>query len=346
MKIHYILTLLLFFTAQIVLAQMAYVSTYDWQVQSTIDELYGIKLPTNTRTLKIYSEEKGRKRLTVRKYNSKQQLVAVFWQKDKEALQPASRLYWHENGKLQACQLFKKGEKQDSVYYQYTPEGKLKSAARVNRKGEFVYKIEHEYNAQGCKTSSLNFQKDGHTIKTKRVYEYLDSCRLYHAVLYDRKEKIKNEWFYVCDPLGEKMTKNTKKICTNFSFVNDTLYSETIETGKKGETFRTISKYRKSDTALIEWSSFDNKNVLKSQTLYNGKVDQPLERRYFKKGKLHSRTIFTYMNNQIVLYKVEFKQKETLVREYSFNAAGDLTGIVVKNKGKVKRLFRMEYLPE
>jgi hypothetical protein len=52
------------------------------------------------------------------------------------------------------------------------------------------------------------------------------------------------------------------------------------------------------------------------------------------------------MNNQIVLYKVEFKQKETLVREYSFNTEGDLTGIVVKNKGKVKRVFRMEYLAE
>lgn len=346
MKSIYILTFFLLLQVQYLFAQTAYVSTYDWQVQSMLDEIYGIQLPKNTRTLNIYSEEKGKKRLTVRKYNSKQQLITVHFQKGDQAILPASRFYWHENGKLLACQLYKKGEKTDSVYYAYTPEGKIKCAARMNRKGEFVYKIEHTYNASGCKIATVNFRKDGHSINSKRVYEYLDSCKLYHAVLYDRKDKIKKELFYVCDPVGEKMTKKTKKICTNFNLVNDTLYSETIETSGKGETYRTISKYRKSDTALVEWKSFDKKNVLKLQTFYNGKVEQPLERRYFKNGKLHTRTLFTYLNNQIVAYKVEHKQKVILSREYSFNAQGDLVGIVVKNKGKINRVFRMEYLPE
>ena len=153
--------------------------------------------------------------------------------------------------------------------------------------------------------------------------------------------KVLKIWSYDCKEEGQQLAKkkNESQICKWEETDKDFLIKVTETFNKKGEVVKNVSKYTLSDTAIVEWTTYDSDGNIQNHQTFDKDYNVPLLQEYYQKGKIYSKREYIYQENKLVTIKYLKKgvfmnetryqyEKDRLVETHSINKKNEVSKTV------------------
>ncbi|MBL4707599.1 MAG: hypothetical protein JKY48_04070 [Flavobacteriales bacterium] len=245
---------------------------------------------------------------------------------------------------LHVKQFKENGKPKEELKIERNTEGKKLKLERYQR-GKLKYTKNWNYKPEGCIEMSTTHKSNG-KLSYKWIYEYYSECDKKRSVLLKANGKVKKEWTYDCKQEGEQLEKkkDVTQVCKWEEVDGDYLVKVYQSLNGKGKTYKTVSTYRSSDTAIVKVQRYNDKEELTSTYTYDFSYKKPLAYAYYRKGKPRYETIYTYENGSISSYLSKRKSKVTHKAIYVYNEDNQLTQMKSFKKGEeLSRITEISY---
>jgi len=258
---------------------------------------------------------------------------------------------YEDDGNKLISKRYKRGKLKSTLVRKYQKfdnqniEGhtKMIEAIKTKANGKIKYKDIWNYNENGCIQSSFRYKRKG-KVHRKWVYEYYDlqECKRSKTKLMKGNGKIVTVWNHDCKEEGEQLEpkKDETRVCKYEETTPDYLIKVREEFDEKGRVVKSIYKYRRSDTAIVEHKRLDGNDNLRSFATYDPDINRLLTFTTFnKKGEKRYESIYSYQDGQVASkvkkHKGKLREKVTyeyesslLVERKEYNKKDEVKGIV------------------
>lgn len=244
---------------------------------------------------------------------------------------------FNEKGKVLQTKRFKKGKIKREVTFAWNEKDKITHLKHIKNGDKLVTIGKWTYKDEDCLVSSVRYKDDSETIDREWRYEYYDDCQKKRSVLLNGKGKVKKEWTYDCKEEGEVMEKkkDVTQVCKWEESSGEYLTKVIQSFDDKGRTFKSVSKYRIADTALVSYKRYNHKEELTYEASYDFDPKRPLKTLIYKKGEVFRTYEYKYIGDQLVAYNSYRKGKNTSKLTYTYNDQKQLASFSTYRKGNV-----------
>jgi len=281
----------------------------------------------------------------IKKYNEKGLLTEYYRGKNSDSIEKLAIMSYDENSLLQTVKFYKKHKLHHQYLYSFNEKSKITQLLKNNAEGEVIRNRGWKYNADGYVEEATDSKKKSMEIKYRWTYEYYDVGKLEKVSKY-KKGELKEEWDYMCNPVGDNgMKKNENRVCISKETSDDTLTEVYQTTDDKGRTQKSVYKYTAADTLILEQIHYNNKNEIRSKMTYDKSLDKQLTYFWYKKGKPAYQRIQTFADGKLVSAIGRNKDKIKSRMEYVYNTENQLTEYRrYGKKDKLKEEIKVEYV--
>ncbi len=288
-----------------------------------------IQLKTNGEfsEIEFISTSKNKKVTSVKRYNEKGLLTEFYQGKNSDSISKKAILVYDENSRYQKVNLYKKHQLSLQFNYTFNAKGRITQLQKKNGEDKIMRNRTWNYNTQGFIESATTSKRKSLDTLEFWKYEYYDAGKMAKASRY-KKGKLKEEWDYMCNEEGEKVTrKNLHKVCRWNESSKDTLTAIYQSTDHKGRTVKTIYKYTVKDTLILAEIRYNDKNQISTKRTYDRSYDKLLSWCIYQKGKLSYVNTNTYTNGKLVSSIGRYPQKNKIIfrDEYLYDESNNLT---------------------
>lgn len=252
--------------------------------------------------------------------------------------------YDDEGGVLNTREFKKTGKLKEELKIERNQEGKQVKSEKF-KNGKKVSTKVWNYRPAGCVEMSTMHKANG-DLKYKWMYEYYTECDKKRSVLLKPNGKVKKEWTYDCKQEGEQLEKkkDMTQICKWEELDGNYIVKVYQSLNDKGETYKMVSTFRSSDTAIVKVESYNGKEELERVYTYDFSYERPLTHKSFKKGKVKYETVYTYENGNIASYTSKRNSKVIYNSTYEYNEDNLLTEMKSFGKGgELSRITAVNY---
>ncbi|MFI5203821.1 MAG: hypothetical protein ACHQF2_04940 [Flavobacteriales bacterium] len=337
--------IVLIFHACPVQSQSPYNFASDWEFHLSTYTPAGATAPAGVSRI-TFTEKTNKKIHTYFKvYNPAGEFTDLYHITKKGLQVLRAHAEYDNNGYRCKEQRYKKGKLRSTSEYKRTSDGRPLLQQRTNRKNKIISKFEWRYSSDSCISELLFYKRNGNIVKKKWVYEYYDNCKLLRALLYNRKGKLKQEWSYGCNAEGEKLEKkkNTTQVCQWSKSSDSTITKVYQQFDEKGRTVKQVYIFTLKDTLPLEQHLYDHFQRLVYKRFYKLSYDKVLGSiSYTKKGKIRFESKYEYADTLLLSTTWKTKGKITSRTLYTYNS--DQLVVEIKNYGKKGYLNRVTAL--
>lgn len=227
-----------------------------------------------------------------------------------------------ENKKLVNSKKYKKsGEVHYEAQIERNTDGKYREVRQL-KNGKLKNKQTFNFNSGGCLESS-KYYKSNDKLKNIWQYEYYTDCDKKRTILLNGNGKVKQQWTYDCKKEGEQLTKknDVTQICKWEESDDEHIIKIYQSFDEKGKVYKTVSKYRSSDTAIVSTKKYNGDDELVYENTYQFDRTKPLTYTYYRNGKEKWGYKYTYDQDKQTSY-TSYKngeQRSKSVYEYQPN---------------------------
>lgn len=292
----------------------------------------------------IVTNKKGKKTSHFKEFNKNGDLTKYYLINDRQKKIPIIEIEYDEQKEIN-IKVFKNGKLDYVTEKKWKNKNTLSECTKTDKKGKVISNYIWEYNSDGCLVTSTYSEKQ--KVKKRWEYEYYQKCDKSFSRLYNGKDKLLNVWTHHCSQDVEKLTKksDTTQICKWDESSDGFLFSVYQSFDEKGDVIKSIRKFTKSDTLIVEFCMYDKNDNLIHRTTYDKHFMRPLKREGFSKGKSTYAYEYQYIDGNIASYTNHHKGKhivkyenkyenERLVEQVKYDKNGTITSHVKIEYGK------------
>lgn len=290
----------------------------------------------------ILINSKGKKTEYYKEYNKDGKLLKYYKKDSKKGILPIAEFDYQDN-KVKTAKSFKNKKIISSTEKKWYGKDKLLETKRTNRKGELVSLKTWEYNNDSCLISST-YEKRG-KLKRKWEYEYYDKSNKSSTKLYNGKGKLLNVWTYDCNQEGEKLTvkNDTTQICKWDESSSDYLIKVYQTFDDKGKIKKYVKKYTKTDTLIVEITTYDENESMLYHSTFNKSFEKPLMSEGYRKGKKTYSFEYQYDDDKVTSFNSYWKDKLCLKYENKYDGERLIEQKRYDKKGELSLTIQLEY---
>ncbi|MES2690902.1 MAG: hypothetical protein V4658_10900 [Bacteroidota bacterium] len=227
---------------------------------------------------------------------------------------------YNKQGHVIENKQYKKGKLKHTYLYLYYNDTLYTGNVTLNKKGDTTFESRYEYDEKGRRTKYVQAKR---FTKSETRYTYNAKGEKKKSVLY-RRNKAKWTYEYVYNNDG-KMVKTLQ-----YNAKNKLVRQTTYQCDYLGETIR--KDVKQASMCLRKDSSQNDGGYI----IYDDRTDE--------KGRI-ARVIYKYdKDTNLVSYEsFPFKRRFTTKQVYSYDASGNVTGMIAYRKNKLWYSYRYNY---
>lgn len=267
-----------------------------------------------------YTNKKGKVSFqTQTTLNSKGRIERVYRIKNNNRYLTSTNNYFRDS-LLQQRTEYRNGKMNSSMVLSYNEDFKMTDQENF-RRGKLNYSSEMNYNnGQLIETKVYTGKK--RKMANRYEFEYFGNEQRKETRIYNRKGDLKSKIRYECKEEGtDELQKNEKMICIYEEGEKDFFKTINYTKTRKGNT-KTVSVFRASDSSIVEYLRYNEKEELVNKVTYNPDLKKILSTEYFRKGQLRFANRYEYKGELLVKQGYENKKGKGTSTEFSYTESG------------------------
>lgn len=251
--------------------------------------------------------------------NAKGRIERVYRIKDNNRYLSSTNNYYRDS-LLQERTEYRNGKMNSSMVLSYNEDYKMTGQENF-RRGKLNYSSEMNY-SNGQLTETKVFTGKKRKMSNRYEFEYFGNEQRKETRIYDRKGELKSKIRYECKDEGtDELKKNEKMVCIYEEGEKDFFKTINYTKTRKGNT-KTISIFRASDSSIVEYLRYNEKEELQTKITYHPDLKKIVSSEYFNKGNLRFANHYEYKGELLTKQWYENKKGKGTSTEFTYTENG------------------------